>query len=51
MQLLKNKAYLVLLLCLGSVVAVYTCFSTLLEQILCVQGYTNVSTPHHNNFQ
>lgn len=39
--LLKNKAYLVLLLCFGSGVAVFTCFSTLLEQILCVQGYAN----------
>ncbi|XP_070818847.1 solute carrier family 49 member A3 [Chaetodon trifascialis] len=39
--LLKNKAYLVLLLCLGSGMAVFTCFSSLLEQILCVQGYTN----------
>ncbi|KAI3351420.1 hypothetical protein L3Q82_020277 [Scortum barcoo] len=40
--LLKNKAYLVLLLCFArSGVAVFTCFSTLLEQILCVQGYAN----------
>lgn len=38
-QLLRNKAYLVLLLCMGSVIATYTCVSTLLEQILCVQGY------------
>nr|XP_040030008.1 solute carrier family 49 member A3 [Gasterosteus aculeatus aculeatus] len=39
--LLTNRAYLVLLLCFGSGIAVFTCFSTLLEQILCVQGYTN----------
>lgn len=39
--LLRNKAYLVLLVCFGSGIAVFTCFSTLLEQILCVQGYTN----------
>ncbi|XP_059202858.1 solute carrier family 49 member A3 [Centropristis striata] len=39
--LLKNKAYLILLLCFGSGIAAFTCFSTLLEQILCVQGYTN----------
>ncbi|XP_008289945.1 solute carrier family 49 member A3 isoform X2 [Stegastes partitus] len=39
--LLKNKAYLILLLCFGSGIAVFTCFSTLLEQILCVQGYSN----------
>lgn len=43
LQLLKNKAYLILLLCFGSVIAIYTCFSTLLEQVLCVRGYTNVS--------
>lgn len=40
-MLLRNKAYLILLLCFGSGIAVFTCFSTLLEQILCVQGYTN----------
>ncbi|XP_061690301.1 solute carrier family 49 member A3 isoform X2 [Syngnathoides biaculeatus] len=39
--LLKNRAYLVLLVCFGSGVGVFTCFSTLLDQILCVQGYTN----------
>uniref|UniRef100_A0A672G8A8 Major facilitator superfamily (MFS) profile domain-containing protein n=1 Tax=Salarias fasciatus TaxID=181472 RepID=A0A672G8A8_SALFA len=39
--LLTNKAYLVLLLCFGSGIAVFTCFSTLLEQVLCVKGYTN----------
>ncbi|XP_061895679.1 solute carrier family 49 member A3 [Entelurus aequoreus] len=39
--LLRNRAYLLLLLCFGSGVAVFTCFSTLLDQILCVQGYTN----------
>nr|XP_057920307.1 solute carrier family 49 member A3 [Doryrhamphus excisus] len=39
--LLRNRAYLLLLLCFGSGTAVFTCFSTLLDQILCVQGYTN----------
>ncbi|XP_034454979.1 solute carrier family 49 member A3 isoform X2 [Hippoglossus hippoglossus] len=39
--LLKNRSYLILLVCFGSGIAVFTCFSTLLEQILCVQGYTN----------
>lgn len=39
--LLTNKAYLVLLFCFGSGIAVFTCFSTLLEQVLCVKGYTN----------
>jgi len=33
------------MLCFGSGVALFTCFSTLLQQILCVQGYTNVSGP------
>ena len=45
LQLLKNKAYVVLLLCFGSGIAVFTCLSTLLEQILCVQGYTDVRAP------
>lgn len=39
--LLRNKAYVILLLCFGSGTAVFTCFSTLLEQVLCVKGYTN----------
>lgn len=39
--LLRNRAYLILLLCFGSGIAVFTCFSTLLDQILCVKGYTN----------
>ncbi|XP_012717305.3 solute carrier family 49 member A3 [Fundulus heteroclitus] len=39
--LLRNKPYLILLLCFGSGIAVFTCFSTLLEQILCVKGYAN----------
>ncbi|XP_029584096.1 solute carrier family 49 member A3 isoform X3 [Salmo trutta] len=39
--LLRNKAYMILLLCFGSGIAVFTCFSTLLEQIMCVRGYPN----------
>ncbi|XP_062249576.1 solute carrier family 49 member A3 [Platichthys flesus] len=39
--LMKNRPYLVLLVCFGSGIGVFTSFSTLLEQILCVQGYTN----------
>ncbi|XP_042626467.1 solute carrier family 49 member A3-like [Cyprinus carpio] len=39
--LLTNKAYMVLLVCFGSGMGVFTCFSTLLEQILCVKGYSN----------
>lgn len=39
--LMKNRAYLTLLLCLGSGIASFTCFSSLLDQILCVQGYSS----------
>ncbi|XP_074529382.1 solute carrier family 49 member A3 [Halichoeres trimaculatus] len=39
--LMKNKSYLILLLCFGAGMAVFSSFSTLLEQIMCVQGYTN----------
>ncbi|XP_073676727.1 solute carrier family 49 member A3 [Garra rufa] len=39
--LLTNKAYIILLVCFGSGIGVFTCFSTLLEQILCVKGYSN----------
>ncbi|KAJ0049998.1 hypothetical protein NL108_009961, partial [Boleophthalmus pectinirostris] len=39
--LVKNRAYLILMLCLGSGIASFTCFSSLLDQILCVQGYSN----------
>uniref|UniRef100_A0A671KS73 Major facilitator superfamily domain-containing protein 7-like n=1 Tax=Sinocyclocheilus anshuiensis TaxID=1608454 RepID=A0A671KS73_9TELE len=41
LQLLTNKAYVFLLVCFGSGIGVFTCFSTLLEQILCVKGYSN----------
>ncbi|XP_072291990.1 solute carrier family 49 member A3 [Eucyclogobius newberryi] len=37
--LMKNRAYLILMLCLGAGIASFTCFSSLLDQILCVQGY------------
>ncbi|CAN9493201.1 unnamed protein product [Ophioblennius macclurei] len=40
-SLLTNTPYMVLLLCFGSGIAVFTCFSSLLEQVLCVQGYAN----------
>uniref|UniRef100_A0A8C4Z8T8 Solute carrier family 49 member 3 n=1 Tax=Gadus morhua TaxID=8049 RepID=A0A8C4Z8T8_GADMO len=39
--LLRNRPYLVLLVCFGCGIAVFTCFSSLLEQILCVRGYSN----------
>ncbi|TSK45880.1 Major facilitator superfamily domain-containing protein 7 [Bagarius yarrelli] len=40
-SLLTNKAYMVLLVCFGSGIGIFTCFSTLLDQILCVKGYSN----------
>lgn len=40
--LMKNRAYMTLLLCLGAGIASFTCFSSLLDQILCVKGYSNV---------
>ncbi|XP_062853059.1 solute carrier family 49 member A3 [Trichomycterus rosablanca] len=39
--LLTNKAYMILLVCFGAGMGVFTCFATLLEQILCVKGYSN----------
>ncbi|KAJ8262531.1 hypothetical protein GJAV_G00167480 [Gymnothorax javanicus] len=39
--LLTNRAYMILLLCMGSGIGLFTCFSTLLEQIMCVKGYTD----------
>ncbi|KAG7274245.1 hypothetical protein CRUP_035648 [Coryphaenoides rupestris] len=39
--LLRNRPYLVLLVCFGCGIAVFTCFSSLLEQFLCVRGYSN----------
>lgn len=37
---------MVLLLCVGAAVAAFSSVTTLLEQVLCVQGYTSVRT--HN---
>ncbi|KAJ8269359.1 hypothetical protein COCON_G00119660 [Conger conger] len=39
--LLMNRAYMILLLCVGAGIALFTCFSTVLEQILCVKGYSD----------
>lgn len=36
---------MVLLLCVGAAVAAFSSVTTLLEQVLCVQGYTSVRTP------
>uniref|UniRef100_A0A3P8VYC8 Solute carrier family 49 member 3 n=1 Tax=Cynoglossus semilaevis TaxID=244447 RepID=A0A3P8VYC8_CYNSE len=42
--LLKSKSYLILMACAGSNVAIFTCWSSFMQQILCVQGYTNSFT-------
>uniref|UniRef100_F6XEJ5 Solute carrier family 49 member 3 n=1 Tax=Monodelphis domestica TaxID=13616 RepID=F6XEJ5_MONDO len=41
LMLLRNKAYIILALCFGGGIGVFTAFSALLEQILCVKGYSN----------
>ncbi|XP_062985172.1 solute carrier family 49 member A3 [Elgaria multicarinata webbii] len=40
-MLMRNKAYILLAFCFGGGIAAFTCFSALLEQILCVNGYSN----------
>ncbi|XP_004715183.1 solute carrier family 49 member A3 [Echinops telfairi] len=39
--LVLNKAYIILALCFGAAVGIFSAFCALLEQILCVQGYSN----------
>ncbi|KAM4707333.1 solute carrier family 49 member A3 isoform 1-T2 [Discoglossus pictus] len=39
--LLKNKAYLILMVCFGAGVGIFTAFAIFLEQILCFNGYSN----------
>ncbi|XP_077777448.1 solute carrier family 49 member A3 [Podarcis muralis] len=40
-MLLRNTAYIILALSVATGIAIFTCFSALLEQILCVNGYSN----------
>ncbi|XP_067903499.1 solute carrier family 49 member A3 isoform X1 [Heterodontus francisci] len=40
-MLLKNKPYLILMVCFGGGVGIFTSFSALLQQIVCVRGYSN----------
>ncbi|XP_078717452.1 solute carrier family 49 member A3 isoform X1 [Lampetra fluviatilis] len=40
---MTNKPYLVLFFCFGAGVALFTAFTTLLEQILCSRGYSDAS--------
>ncbi|XP_006893705.1 PREDICTED: major facilitator superfamily domain-containing protein 7 [Elephantulus edwardii] len=39
--LVKNKAYIILALCFGAGIGIFSSFSAFLEQILCVKGYSN----------
>ncbi|XP_058852597.1 solute carrier family 49 member A3-like isoform X2 [Acipenser ruthenus] len=39
--LVRNKPYMILLTCFGAGIGIFTSFSTLLQQILCVKGYSN----------
>ncbi|NWU90936.1 S49A3 protein, partial [Upupa epops] len=40
-MLLRNKPYIILAMCFGGGIGMFTCFSALLEQILCEKGYSN----------
>ncbi|XP_023556290.1 major facilitator superfamily domain-containing protein 7 isoform X3 [Octodon degus] len=39
--LLRNKAYVILAMCFGGGIGVFSSFSALLEQILCASGYSS----------
>ncbi|XP_040589420.1 solute carrier family 49 member A3 isoform X2 [Mesocricetus auratus] len=39
--LIQNKAYVILAVCFGGGIGVFSSFSALLEQILCASGYSN----------
>ncbi|XP_048220124.1 solute carrier family 49 member A3 [Perognathus longimembris pacificus] len=39
--LVQNKAYVILAVCFGGGIGVFSSFSALLEQILCANGYSN----------
>ncbi|XP_004383635.1 solute carrier family 49 member A3 [Trichechus manatus latirostris] len=39
--LMRNKAYIILALCFGASIGIFSSFTALLEQILCVKGYYN----------
>ncbi|XP_033614789.1 solute carrier family 49 member A3 isoform X3 [Fukomys damarensis] len=41
LMLLRNKAYIILAVCFGGGIGVFSSFSALLEQILCASGYSN----------
>ncbi|XP_032189402.1 solute carrier family 49 member A3 isoform X4 [Mustela erminea] len=39
--LLRNRAYIILAVCFGGGIGIFSSFSVLLEQVLCVKGYSN----------
>ncbi|XP_014687679.3 solute carrier family 49 member A3 isoform X3 [Equus asinus] len=41
--LVRNKAYVILAVCFGGGIGIFSSFLALLEQVLCVKGYSNVS--------
>lgn len=43
LQLVRNKAYVILAVCFGGGIGIFSSFLALLEQVLCVKGYSNVS--------
>lgn len=43
LQLVRNKAYVILAVCFGGGVGIFSSFLALLAQVLCVHGYSNVS--------
>ncbi|XP_055499704.1 solute carrier family 49 member A3 isoform X1 [Leucoraja erinacea] len=40
-MLMKNKAYVIMMICFGGGIGIFTAFSALLQQIVCVRGYSN----------
>ncbi|XP_066243098.1 solute carrier family 49 member A3 isoform X2 [Saccopteryx leptura] len=40
-MLVRNKAYVILAVCFGGGIGIFSSFSALLEQVLCVNGYSN----------
>ncbi|XP_040093670.1 solute carrier family 49 member A3 isoform X2 [Oryx dammah] len=41
LMLTRNKAYIVLAVCFGGGIGIFSSFSALLEQVLCVNGYSS----------
>ncbi|XP_014644285.1 PREDICTED: major facilitator superfamily domain-containing protein 7 isoform X2 [Ceratotherium simum simum] len=41
LMLVRNKAYVILAVCFGGGIGIFSSFSALLEQVLCVKGYSN----------